>query len=54
LVDDVLATGGTLRATMALCERNGLEVKAMAVFINLSFLNNFRAQGLPLYSVLNY
>jgi len=54
LVDDVLATGGTLRATMALCERNQLDVRAMAVFINLSFLNNFKAQGLPLRAVLNY
>lgn len=54
LVDDVLATGGTLKATMSLCERNQFHVQAMAVFINLSFLNNFKARGLPLHAVLNY
>ncbi len=54
LVDDVLATGGTLNATRALCQRNGFDVRAMSVFINLSFLNNYKAQGLPLHSVLTY
>jgi adenine phosphoribosyltransferase len=54
LVDDVLATGGTLKASMALCERNQFTVRAMAVFINLSFLNDFQARGLPLHSVLRY
>jgi adenine phosphoribosyltransferase len=54
LVDDVLATGGTLNASVALCERNRFHVRAMAVFINLSFLNNFQARGMPLHAVLNY
>ena len=54
LVDDVLATGGTLNATRELCEKNRFEVKAMAVFINLSFLNNFASSGQRLHSVLTY
>ena len=54
LVDDVLATGGTLRAAMSLCEKNNFKVADMVVLINLSFLNNFKAQGLPLQSVLTY
>jgi len=54
LVDDVLATGGTLNATKALCERNNYTVKGMAVFINLSFLNNFASSGQPIHSVLTY
>jgi adenine phosphoribosyltransferase len=54
LVDDVLATGGTLTAAMNLCVKNKLEVKAMALLINLTFLNKFKEQGLPIYSVLNY
>jgi adenine phosphoribosyltransferase len=54
LVDDVLATGGTLRAAAALCEKNKLEVKAMALLINLTFLNKFKEEGLPVFSVLNY
>lgn len=54
LVDDVLATGGTLRAAATLCSKNKLEVKAMALLINLTFLNKFKEEGLPVFSVLNY
>jgi adenine phosphoribosyltransferase len=54
LVDDVLATGGTLKAVMNLCEKNHFEVKAMALLINLTFLNKFTEEGLPVHSVLNY
>jgi adenine phosphoribosyltransferase len=54
LVDDVLATGGTLRAAMKLCEKNGLTVMNMSLLINLTFLNKFKEEGLPVISVLNY
>lgn len=54
LVDDVLATGGTLKAVMNLCEKNKFEVKAMALLINLTFLNKFTEEGYPVHSVLNY
>jgi adenine phosphoribosyltransferase len=54
LVDDVLATGGTLRAAANLCAKNKLEVKAMALLINLTFLNKFKEEGLPVNSVLDY
>jgi adenine phosphoribosyltransferase len=54
LVDDVLATGGTLKAGLNLCQKNQLEVVAMALLINLTFLNKFKEQGLPVHSVLNY
>lgn len=54
LVDDVLATGGTLRAAANLCAKNKLEVKAMALLINLTFLNKFKEEGLPVVSVLDY
>lgn len=54
LVDDVLATGGTLRAVMNLCSKNHFQVEAMALLINLTFLNKFKEEGLPVHSVLNY
>lgn len=54
LVDDVLATGGTLKAVMNLCEKNKYDVKAMALLINLTFLNKCKEEGLPIHSVLDY
>ncbi|MFL5783953.1 MAG: adenine phosphoribosyltransferase [Bacteriovoracaceae bacterium] len=54
LVDDVLATGGTLKAALKLCEKNSLHVVNMSLLINLTFLNKFKEEGLPVVSVLNY
>ena len=54
LVDDVLATGGTLIAAKNLCEKNNYTVKGMSVLINLKFLNDFHLSGLHVHSVLNY
>jgi adenine phosphoribosyltransferase len=54
IVDDVLATGGTLKAVMNLCERNNFIVTGMSVFINLAFLNKFKENKLPLFSVFDY
>ncbi len=54
LIDDVLATGGTLKAAAMLCERNKLHVVAMSLLINLTFLNKFKEEGQPVFSVLNY
>lgn len=54
IVDDVLATGGTLKATINLCEKNNFHVVASSVLINLKFLNNFEQDGTKVLSVLNY
>ena len=39
LVDDLLATGGTLEAAIKLIERAGAQVASCAVLVELSFLN---------------
>ncbi len=39
IVDDVLATGGTARATAELIRRSGADVTAVAVLLELGFLS---------------
>jgi adenine phosphoribosyltransferase len=54
LVDDVLATGGTLTASAELCERAGYQVRALAVLINLNIVANYRWRDLPLHAAIEY
>ncbi len=54
LVDDVLATGGTLRATLKLCANNNYNVKSVSMLINLKFLNKLDQEFDFIHSVLNY
>lgn len=52
LVDDVLATGGTARATQRLVGYAGASVTALAVMMELSFLNGRDALGpTPLHAL---
>ena len=55
IVDDVLATGGTARATCDLIERAGGEVVGCAFFVELAFLDGRRRlQGLRVESLVGY
>lgn len=49
ILDDVLATGGTLSAGISICEKAGYQIEQVAVLIDLPFLNQmkFREQKIP-------
>ena len=53
VIDDVLATGGTLKGMLQLMEQFGAEVAAIGVLIELNFLNGRdKLNGLPLDSII--
>lgn len=55
IVDDLLATGGTARATVDLVEKMGGVVHGLAFVVELSFLpGREKLKGHDVYSVLSY
>jgi adenine phosphoribosyltransferase len=55
LIDDLLATGGTMAATLDLVERLGGKVFEVAFFIELAFLNGRdRLRGKDIYTILTF
>ncbi|MFI4954663.1 MAG: adenine phosphoribosyltransferase [Gammaproteobacteria bacterium] len=52
IIDDVLATGGTLQASADLAVKSGYSVFGIAVLLNLAHLNNFAWQGLKARVIL--
>jgi adenine phosphoribosyltransferase len=54
LVDDVLATGGTMTAAAELCVRAGYEVRALAALIDLKIVNEYRWGSLSLRASISY
>jgi adenine phosphoribosyltransferase len=54
LVDDVLATGGTLTAAANLCERAGYQLRALAVLVDLKMVADYRWRDLPVRAAVIY
>jgi adenine phosphoribosyltransferase len=54
LVDDLLATGGTMEAAIALVNKLGGDVKLAAFIIELTFLNGQKKLNAPNISLLKY
>ena len=54
LIDDVLATGGTMTASADLCIRAGYEVKALAALIDLKMVPQYRWRDLAARCCINY
>lgn len=54
VVDDLLATGGTMAAGIALLRKVGAEVPAAAALIELTFLNGRRRLDVPFEALIAY
>jgi adenine phosphoribosyltransferase len=54
LVDDVMATGGTMTAAAQLCTRSGFQVHALLALIDLKLVPTLQWNGLTLRSALAY
>jgi len=54
ICDDVLATGGTLKASISLCEKAGYQVQDILVLIDLTFLNDMKFKNDKVKSLIQY
>jgi len=54
LIDDVLATGGTLTAAADLCTRAGYEVSALVALIDLKIVADYRWRALSVRAPISY
>jgi adenine phosphoribosyltransferase len=52
VVDDVLATGGTLRACLNLCSKAGYQVTGVSVFMDMIHLHPVDVSSIPVNSAL--
>jgi adenine phosphoribosyltransferase len=54
LIDDVLATGGTMTAAADVCVRAGYRLQALGVLIDLNIVQNYSWRTLELRAAINY
>jgi adenine phosphoribosyltransferase len=54
LVDDVLATGGTMTAAADLCERAGYQLKALVALVDLKIIQDYSWRNLRLRASIEY
>lgn len=54
VLDDLLATGGTMAAAVALLQKVGANVVAIGCLIELTFLKGRRRFDIPVHSLLSY
>jgi adenine phosphoribosyltransferase len=54
VLDDLLATGGTMQAAIALLRKVGGDVRAAACIIELAFLNGRAKLDVPTISIVSY
>lgn len=54
IVDDVLATGGTLQAAIDLAEQAGYKTQEVGVLVNLTFLNQMQFNSREVRSLVQY
>lgn len=54
LIDDVLATGGTMSAAADLCQRAGYRLQGLMALIDLNLVSNYSWRNLRLRAVINY
>ena len=52
IVDDLLATGGSLQAAYTLCVKAGYDVVGATVLIDLGLCDDFKIANQPVYAVL--
>ena len=54
LVDDVLATGGTMTAAANLCESAGYQLKALVALLDLAIVPDYSWRNLRLRTAIDY
>jgi len=54
ILDDLIATGGSMGAAASLCEKVGYEVAGMACLVDLKALNRFQYNQMTVRSVIQF